>query len=124
MNALNLNESAPRLDRVQLAAIAGLMLVGVVFVYSATFASEAAALVPLLKQLWLRQLFWYGCGLAAAAACCFVNYHTLSRWAFIAYWVTIAWANRSGARPAKAAARARTGASHAGASSAASRTPF
>src|SRR5436190_703650 len=39
MPALTLNESAPRLDRLQLAAIAGLMLVGLAFVYSATFAS-------------------------------------------------------------------------------------
>ena len=32
MNALSLNEGSPRLDRLQLAALAGLMLVGAVFI--------------------------------------------------------------------------------------------
>ena len=89
MNAVNLNENAPRLDRLQIVAIGGLMLMGIAFVHSATFASESAALVPALKQLWLRQAFWYSCGLGAAAALCFVDYHTITRWAFVIYWVTI-----------------------------------
>jgi rod shape determining protein RodA len=89
MNAVHFNEGAPRPDRLQLAAIAGLMLVGVAFVYSATFAGESTTLVPLLKQLWFRQLFWYACGCGVAAAFCFVDYHTIARWAFVAYWVTI-----------------------------------
>ena len=89
MTAVNLNENAPRLDRLQIVALVGLMLLGLAFVHSATATSESVAMVPLLKQLWFRQLFWYGCGFGAAAALCFVDYHTITRWAFVIYWVTI-----------------------------------
>ena len=48
MNELHLNERQNQLDRLQLAALAGLMLIGTMFVYSATLANAAtigAALV-------------------------------------------------------------------------------
>ena len=89
MNSIALNESAPRLDRLQLAAIVGLMFVGVAFVFSATMVNEAAANLPVIKQLWFRQLVWYGVGIGAAVALCLVDYHTLARWSFVGYWVTI-----------------------------------
>lgn len=89
MNALYLNEGAPRLDRLQIAAVAGLMCLSVAFILSATMVSGSAASLSLVKQLWFRQLIWYGVGLTAAVGVCFVDYHTLVRWSFVAYWVTI-----------------------------------
>jgi rod shape determining protein RodA len=51
--------------------------------------TESAMAAPLYKQIWFRQLVWYGVGLAAAAAVCLNNYHTLARWAMVAYWGSI-----------------------------------
>ena len=89
MNTLAINESSPRVDRLQLAAIFGLMLIGVAFVFSATMVNESAAALPLVKQLWFRQIVWYVIGGGGAIALCFVDYHTLTRWAGIAFWVSI-----------------------------------
>lgn len=83
MNSLNLHDPSPRLDRLQIAAVAGLMFVGVAFVYSATHS------IPWMANNWLRQIIWYGIGLTAATAVCFVSYHTLVRWAIVAYWASI-----------------------------------
>ncbi len=87
--SLALNESAPRVDRLQLAAILGLMLVGVAFVFSATMVNESAASQPLVNQLWFRQLVWYVGGAGVAVTICLVDYHTLARWAGIAFWASI-----------------------------------
>lgn len=86
---LTFNDSAPRLDRLQLAAVLGLVLVGLAFVFSATMANESAWGQPLVKQLWFRQLFWYGAGGTAAVLLCLVDYHTLTRWAGVIYWISI-----------------------------------
>ena len=88
-HSLALNESAPRVDRLQLAAILGLMLVGVAFVFSATMVNESAAAQPLVNQLWFRQLVWYVGGAGVAVTICLVDYHTLARWAGIAFWASI-----------------------------------
>jgi rod shape determining protein RodA len=89
MNTTTLKERHPKLDRLQLAALAGLMFLGAVFVFSATMASESAALVPWFKQFWFRQIIWYALGIGAGAAVCLVDYHTLSRWSFVVYWAMI-----------------------------------
>src|SRR3954451_14977851 len=83
------SESQSRVERLQIAGLCGLMILGVLFVYSATAASETASTVALVKQLWFRQLVWYGVGLGAAVCLCLINYHTLARWAMVAYWGTI-----------------------------------
>lgn len=83
MNTLNLNDSAPRLDRLQIAAVVGLMCVSVAFVYSATHG------IPWMASNWLRQMVWFAIGLTAAVGTCLINYHTLIRWAVVAYWVSI-----------------------------------
>jgi len=62
------------------------MLVGVLFVYSATMVTDAALSAPLYKQKWLLQIVWYVLGIGAATALCFVSYQTLARWGTIAYW--------------------------------------
>ena len=90
MSATLLNqEHHERFDRLQLAALAGLMLIGTLFVYSATMANPAMAALPWYDQAWLRQIVWYALGLGAGVALCVLDYHTLARWSFVAYWATI-----------------------------------
>jgi len=89
MTPLALKDTSPRVDRLQIAALVGLMLVGVAFIFSATMVSDSAAAQPLVKQLWVRQLVWLSAGLSAAIALCMVDYHTLARWAGPAYWLNI-----------------------------------
>ena len=87
-NLLN-QEHHERFDRLQLVALSGLMIIGTVFVYSATMANPALAALPWYDQSWFRQMVWYALGIGAGAALCLVDYHTLARWSFVAYWVTI-----------------------------------
>jgi rod shape determining protein RodA len=84
----SINERGSKLDRLQLAALVVLMFIGTMFVYSATVAN-ASALLPWYDQSWVRQIVWYALGLGVGAALCFVGYHTLARWSFVAYWATI-----------------------------------
>jgi rod shape determining protein RodA len=79
----------PRFDRLQVAALGGLMLLGLAFVYSATMSSEAAAAAPWYEQSWVRQIAWYVLGTAAGAAVCLLDYRTLARWSYVAYWAAI-----------------------------------
>ncbi|HEX7576411.1 MAG TPA: FtsW/RodA/SpoVE family cell cycle protein [Verrucomicrobiae bacterium] len=76
-------------DRLQLVALAGLMCLGVAFVFSATTANPAASTLPWYDQSWVRQIVWYALGLGASAALCLVDYHTLARWSLVAYAATI-----------------------------------
>jgi rod shape determining protein RodA len=76
-------------DRLQIAALVGLMLVGTAFVFSATMVSDEAAALPWYGQTWVRQIVWYVLGGGVAAALCVVDYHTLARWSFVAYWAMI-----------------------------------
>ena len=85
----DLNERQPHIDRVLMVALVGLMLLGAAFVYSATMVSESARLAPWYSQSWFRQIVWYGLGTGVAAAICCVDYHTLTRWSMIAYWVAV-----------------------------------
>src|SRR5689334_1363506 len=82
-------ERQSRVDRLQIAGLLGLMILGVLFVYSATMVNESAQTAPLYKQKWLLQIVWYSLGIAAATALCFVRYHTLARWAMVAYWIGV-----------------------------------
>jgi rod shape determining protein RodA len=76
-------------DRLQIAALAGLMFLGAAFVFSATLANDSTATLPWFEQSWVRQIVWYALGLGAAAAVCLVDYHTLARWSLVAYWAMI-----------------------------------
>ncbi len=78
-----------RIDVVQFGALVLLMLISVAFVYSATTTGDAAATLAWYKQGWLRQIVWFTLGLVAAAAVCLIDYHAISRWSFVAYWVAI-----------------------------------
>src|SRR6266700_1131251 len=100
------SESQSRIDRLQLAALCALMVLGALFVYSATMVTESAISAPLYKQIWFRQIIWYAVGIVAAVGLCLINYHTLARWAMVAYWgavfllilVLILGTSRAGAR--------------------------
>jgi len=89
MFPLGLNEKQARIDWLLVAAIGGLMLVGVAFVYSATMVNEAARIVPWYRQVYFMQAVWYFVGLGAAAMVCLLDYHILARWGLVAYWATI-----------------------------------
>lgn len=89
MNAQTIQTTLPRLDRLQIGAVLALMIVGAVFIYSATMVNESAVSAPLMKQLWFRQVVWYGLGIALAAAVCLFDYRTLVRWAMLLYWMTV-----------------------------------
>ena len=84
-----LNEREPKLDRLQLGAVALLMLIGALFVYSATMATSGAVALPWQDQVWIRQLVWYALGSGVGVVLCLVDYHTLARWAFVVYGAAI-----------------------------------
>src|ERR1017187_2467608 len=83
------NEKHSKLDRLQLIALAGLMLLGAAFVASATTVNSFEMEKAWFAQIWFRQVIWYALGLGAAAAVCLVDYHTLARWSLVVYWATI-----------------------------------
>ena len=85
----HLKETNGRVDKLQLVALCGLIVLGAVFVYSATMANEGAASAAWYHQSWFRQIVWYVLGLGAAAGLCFIDYRTISRWAFVVYWIAI-----------------------------------
>jgi len=89
MTDLFTRERESKLDPLQLAALAALMFIGTMFVCSATMANAAAALLPWYDQIWVRQIIWYALGIGAGVGLCLVDYHTLARWSFVAYWATI-----------------------------------
>src|SRR5204863_2108568 len=79
-------ETRSRIDRLQIAALCALMLIGVLFVYSATMVTDSAFAAPFYRQKWVLQLVWYVGGTCAAIILCLVNYQTLARWGTVAYW--------------------------------------
>jgi rod shape determining protein RodA len=85
----SINEHAPRLDRLQLAGLAGLMLIGTLFVASATLANPDVAALAWYHQMWLKQIVWYAIGAGAGAVICFLEYHIIARWATVIYWMAI-----------------------------------
>jgi len=85
----SINEREPKLHRLQLFALAGLMFIGAAFIYSATLANPTEAAKAWFAQSWFHQIIWYAIGAGAAAALCVVDYHSLARWSFVAYGVTI-----------------------------------
>lgn len=92
----------PQLDRLQLVALTGLMVIGVAFIYSATTAGEFNGLLAqyqehgpaqfvrwMIGQYFFRQVVWYGVGITLAVVACLVDYRILGRWSFVIYWAMI-----------------------------------
>src|SRR5689334_20529545 len=78
-----------RIDWLMIVALGGLMCIGVLFVYSATMANDAATRVLWYNQPWFRQIVWGVLGTGAAAAVCLIDYRIMSRWALIIYVLTV-----------------------------------
>src|SRR5437016_2724353 len=76
-------QKEPKVDWLMLASIAGLMLIGVAFIFSASTASDPNS------NFWIKQIMAYGLGAALAAGLCFVPYETLSRFSIVGYWLSI-----------------------------------
>src|SRR6266496_6317627 len=82
----HLNERQSRVDWQMIAAIVGLMVIGVAFIYSAKPPSETTAWY---NQFYVRQIIWYGVGTVAALSVCLIDYHSLAPWALVAYWAAV-----------------------------------
>ncbi len=76
-------------DRLQIAALVGLMFIGTAFVFSATMVDDIQLEKAWFAQVWFRQVAWYAIGVGVAVALCVVDYHTLARWSFVAYGLMI-----------------------------------
>src|SRR5688572_18818952 len=75
-----LNEKPARLEWLMIVALAGLMLLGLGFIYSAKRGDE---------MIVVSQLIWYAIGIGAAAVLCLIDYHIWVRWSLVLYWATI-----------------------------------
>src|SRR6185503_21390991 len=83
------NERQSRVDWLMMAALGGLMLIGALFVYSATMVNESAVLTVWYNQAWFRQSVWYFVGLGAVDAICLVDYRLIARWSLVIYCIVI-----------------------------------
>lgn len=79
----DLIQKEPKVDWMLLASIAGLMLMGMAFIFSASTASDSQS------NFWIKQAIAYGLGLAAAALFCLFRYESISRFAVVGYWLSI-----------------------------------
>ena len=77
-----------RVDILQLLAVAGLMLISILFVYSATTVNKPVAAIW-YHQSYFRQIVWFALGIIAAGVICMTDYHALARWSLVAYSLTI-----------------------------------
>lgn len=78
-----------RVDKGLLVALIGLMIFGILFVYSATYNNEIFASASKLRQPHLKQGIFYLAGLSIAFALCLKDYNQIARWAYVFYWLNI-----------------------------------
>lgn len=82
---------ANRMPRPQwglILAVAGLLLVGMTFIYSATSGRSLEG-TPWFEEHHVRQLLAAYLGLWLAVAVCWVDYQIIARWSLLLYWVSI-----------------------------------
>jgi rod shape determining protein RodA len=65
------------------AALMGLMLLGLAFIYSASTVNDPNS------RFWIKQLIFYTAGISGAVVLCLVPYDTWSRFATVGYWGAI-----------------------------------
>ncbi len=85
----NISEKPARIHWVLLCALLGLMVLGVLFIHSARYATESGSGVPWFKQYHVKQIAYYILGTVAMAGMCVIPYQTLTRWSYVAYWGSI-----------------------------------
>jgi len=78
-----------RLDKTLLFALAGLMIFGVLFIYSASFNNELFSSLSTIRQPFIKQALFYAIGIGLAFIICLKDYNQLSRWAYVFYWLNI-----------------------------------
>ncbi|HWF19997.1 MAG TPA: FtsW/RodA/SpoVE family cell cycle protein [Verrucomicrobiae bacterium] len=83
------NERPSRVDYIQLAAVLCLMLISVAFVFSATTVNDSGSTLAWYRQIYFKQVIWFAVGLGAAGVVCLMDYHSLTRWALVAYAASI-----------------------------------
>ena len=88
MFAIGQTERQSRIEWLQLLGLVGLMLAGVLFIYSATHARVSDP-IPWHKELFIRQMFWCFSGVGLGALMCLIDYRSLSRWSMVGYWIMI-----------------------------------
>ena len=85
--SLSSSDSIRRPDWILLVATVALMVIGVMFIYSARMVSESH--LSWYQTNAFRQCIWYLIGTGLAVGICVFDYKTLCRFSFIAYWGAI-----------------------------------
>ncbi|HOX04261.1 MAG TPA: rod shape-determining protein RodA [Candidatus Paceibacterota bacterium] len=85
----SLNERERRVDWPLLASALGLMVLGVVFIWSATANPDPVGGLPWYRQTAFQQAVWCVLGLGVAAAVCLADYRIYARWSYLIYGATI-----------------------------------
>jgi len=88
-NTINTIERPSRIDAIQLLAVLCLMVISVAFVYSATMFNTSTSGLAWYHQTYFKQVIWFAVGSAAAFGACTLDYHALTRWSIVMYWVSI-----------------------------------
>jgi len=83
------NEKNIGYDWPLLAAALCLVVIGLLFIYSATGAREIVKGLPWFRQTYFHQIIWFLIGTSAAATLCAVDYSSLARWSTVIYWLSI-----------------------------------
>ncbi len=78
-----------RIEWPMLLAVLALMIMGALFVASATLGGESPTGTPWLRRGYVRQIIWYGLGSMLAVVVCLRSYRWLSRWSMVFYWFSI-----------------------------------
>lgn len=76
------------IDYATMAAVVALMVLGVMFIYSARLSVEGME-KAFIKRLAFKQILWYGIGLGAMALVCMTDYRIMARYSNLAYWASI-----------------------------------
>lgn len=78
-----------RLDRWLLLSLAGLMTLGLLFVYSATRTNDLFVSASIFRQPFVKQIVFYGGGLLMALLLCLRDYQQWARWSYVFYAIGI-----------------------------------
>lgn len=89
MTTLPANFAERRVHWLLLASVAVLMVLGALFVASATMARPGADELAWYRQGWFRQVIWYGLGTGLGAALMLRDYRHLARWSLVCYWGSV-----------------------------------